>query len=202
VAISRKPPSAHRPSLHLLADFPCFSVYPVVHSFVKYSYHFEYKPPSELFSRVFRSAASTTSINSCTYRPKFQNARKSFVALLLPHLFPVSPLLRYSYKKMGGGGYSEWESTKPQAILEIIPVLGLLHREKFYSFLARFSPRARRCLGVGGMMSMQLSASGSAVRARIHLSGGDTLNLIHCWNQRTWRNAWLGSAVLTGEGQV
>jgi hypothetical protein len=27
---------------------------------------------------------------------------KSFVALLLPALFPVSPLLHYSYKKMGG----------------------------------------------------------------------------------------------------
>jgi hypothetical protein len=32
-------------------------------------------------------------------RPK---SRKSFIALLLPRLFPVSPLLHYSYKKMGG----------------------------------------------------------------------------------------------------
>src|SRR5580658_9007307 len=31
-----------------------------------------------------------------------QKSRKSNAALLLPHLFPVSPLLRYSYKKMGG----------------------------------------------------------------------------------------------------
>src|SRR5580658_7224780 len=40
-----------------------------------------------------------------TYRPDCQKTRKSNAALLLPHLFPVSPLLRYSYKKMGGGGY-------------------------------------------------------------------------------------------------
>jgi hypothetical protein len=34
--------------------------------------------------------------------PFSQNTAKSFVALLLPHVFPVSPLLHYSYKKMGG----------------------------------------------------------------------------------------------------
>jgi len=31
-------------------------------------------------------------------------SRKSNAALLLPHVFAVSPLLRYSYKKIGGGG--------------------------------------------------------------------------------------------------
>jgi hypothetical protein len=33
-----------------------------------------------------------------------KNSAKSFVALLLPALFPVSPLLHYSYEKMGGMG--------------------------------------------------------------------------------------------------
>ena len=33
-----------------------------------------------------------------------QNTRKSNAALLLPHVFAVSPLLRHSYKKIGGGG--------------------------------------------------------------------------------------------------
>jgi hypothetical protein len=32
------------------------------------------------------------------------NHGKSFVALLLPHFVAVSPLLHYSYEKMGGGG--------------------------------------------------------------------------------------------------
>ncbi len=31
-----------------------------------------------------------------------QKTRKSNAALLLPHVLSVSPLLRYSYKKMGG----------------------------------------------------------------------------------------------------
>jgi hypothetical protein len=31
-----------------------------------------------------------------------ENTRKSNVALLLPHLFPVTPLLHHSYKKIGG----------------------------------------------------------------------------------------------------
>ena len=39
-----------------------------------------------------------------TYRQNTQESRKSFVALLLPALFPVSPLLHHSYKKMGVGG--------------------------------------------------------------------------------------------------
>jgi hypothetical protein len=38
-----------------------------------------------------------------TYGPNRPKSRKSFVALLLPHLFPVNPLLHYSYKKMRGG---------------------------------------------------------------------------------------------------
>jgi hypothetical protein len=36
--------------------------------------------------------------------PFAQNTAKSFIALLLPHFFPVSPLLHHSYKKIGGVG--------------------------------------------------------------------------------------------------
>jgi hypothetical protein len=38
----------------------------------------------------------------CDLAGEGKNDAKSFVALLLPHFFPVSPLLHYSYKKMGG----------------------------------------------------------------------------------------------------
>jgi hypothetical protein len=41
-------------------------------------------------------------LDSTSYRSIRQNPPNSFVALLLPHLFPVTPLLHYSYKKMGG----------------------------------------------------------------------------------------------------
>jgi hypothetical protein len=37
---------------------------------------------------------------------------KSFVALLLPALFPVSPLLHYSYKKMGVGDSPRHQADK------------------------------------------------------------------------------------------
>jgi hypothetical protein len=50
----------------------------------------------------FGALASINHLDGITYRRNCQKTRKSFVALLLPHLFPVSPLLRYSYKKMGG----------------------------------------------------------------------------------------------------
>jgi hypothetical protein len=40
-----------------------------------------------------------------TYAPNCKKSRKSNVALLLPLFVPVSPMLRYSYKKIGGGGY-------------------------------------------------------------------------------------------------
>jgi hypothetical protein len=45
-----------------------------------------------------------THLDRITYSQNRAKTRKSFVALLLPHVFAVSPLLRYSYKKMGGGG--------------------------------------------------------------------------------------------------
>ncbi len=53
----------------------------------------------------FSAAAPVTPLNGIAYRRIRQNTRKSNAALLLPHLVAVSPLLRYSYKKMGGGGY-------------------------------------------------------------------------------------------------
>ena len=51
---------------------------------------------SELRGQVQRIQSLTTHSG--------QKTCKSFVALLLPHLFAVSPLLHYSYKKIGGGG--------------------------------------------------------------------------------------------------
>ncbi len=50
------------------------------------------------------AVASINPLDRITYQTNQEKTRKSFVALLLPHLFAVSPLLRYSYKKMGGGG--------------------------------------------------------------------------------------------------
>ncbi len=123
------PPSLPFPHGFTCCKFPqdssCFSIYPVIHIYVNCSYQFEYKPPSAPFSGFFIGRSSASPIDSCTYGPKLQNARKSFVALLLPHLFPVSPLLHYSYKKMGGGGVSEWVSTDSQAMLEVFPNLAL-----------------------------------------------------------------------------
>jgi len=51
-------------------------------------------------------ASHLTSVSPCvamTYRKTRPNSRNSFIAPLLPHLFPVSPVLHYSFKKMGGG---------------------------------------------------------------------------------------------------
>jgi hypothetical protein len=48
--------------------------------------------------------ASVNHLDGTTYRPDRQKTRKSNAALLLPLFVPVSPLLRYSYEKMGGVG--------------------------------------------------------------------------------------------------
>jgi hypothetical protein len=50
----------------------------------------------------FNALAPVNLLDRITYGPNSEKSRKSNAALLLPHLFPVSPLLRYSYKKMGG----------------------------------------------------------------------------------------------------
>ncbi len=52
----------------------------------------------------FRAVAPVTLLGGVTYLQNRPKTCKSFTALLLPHLFPVSPLLHYSYKKMGGRG--------------------------------------------------------------------------------------------------
>jgi hypothetical protein len=52
----------------------------------------------------FIAAAPITQLDRMAYRQECPKSRKSNAALLLPAIFPVSPLLRYSYKKMGGGG--------------------------------------------------------------------------------------------------
>jgi len=49
---------------------------------------------------VSRSNLQVQRNQSLTSHSRFKT-RKSFIALLLPALFPVSPLLHYSYKKMG-----------------------------------------------------------------------------------------------------
>jgi hypothetical protein len=66
----------------------------------------------------FGALAPITPLDRITYRPNLQKNRKSFIALLLPHLFPVSPLLHYSYKKMGVP-YPSAKSTSP--VLEAFP---------------------------------------------------------------------------------
>ena len=50
----------------------------------------------------FSALALVNQVNGGAYRQIQQKTRKSNAALLLPHVSPVSPLLRYSYKKMGG----------------------------------------------------------------------------------------------------
>ena len=49
----------------------------------------------------FSAAAPATSLDGTAYRRIRPKARKSNAALLLPAVSPVTPLLRYSYKKMG-----------------------------------------------------------------------------------------------------
>jgi hypothetical protein len=51
----------------------------------------------------FLGSISASPLDRMTYEfPNWEFSRKSFAALLLPHLLAVSPLLHYSYKKMGG----------------------------------------------------------------------------------------------------
>jgi hypothetical protein len=50
----------------------------------------------------FGALAPINRLDGITHRRNSQKTRKSFIALLLPLFVPVSPLLRYSYKKMGG----------------------------------------------------------------------------------------------------
>jgi hypothetical protein len=87
------------------------------------SYHFEYKRPPARFSDFSRRPASPSPINSGTYSRNFQNTRKSNAALLLTLFVPVSPLLRYSYKKMGGGGYPEIIPSESLGLLEVFKYL-------------------------------------------------------------------------------
>jgi hypothetical protein len=54
----------------------------------------------------FSALKSVNPLDGITYGPNSEKSRKSNAALLLPHLFLVSPLLRYSCKKMGGVGGS------------------------------------------------------------------------------------------------
>jgi hypothetical protein len=49
----------------------------------------------------FGALAPINPLDRITYRPNGRKSRKSNAALLLPHVFPVSPLLHCSYKKMG-----------------------------------------------------------------------------------------------------
>jgi hypothetical protein len=50
----------------------------------------------------FSAVAPLNRLDGITYRRNGQKTHKSNAALLLPLFVPVSPLLRYSYKKMGG----------------------------------------------------------------------------------------------------
>src|SRR5580658_1404083 len=52
----------------------------------------------------FSALAPVNHLDGITYQPNCRETRESNAALLLPHLFPVSPLLHYSYKKIGGWG--------------------------------------------------------------------------------------------------
>jgi hypothetical protein len=83
-----------------------------------------------------------------------RETRKSFVALLLPHFFAVSPLGPHSYKKMGGGG-GDWGVQTGR-----IPALWVgtdtLNREGLVGFLRslprfhkKFSRREKQSLTSG-----------------------------------------------------
>jgi large subunit ribosomal protein L21 len=63
----------------------------------------------------FSALTPVTPFDGITYRQNRQKTRKSFIALLLPHVFAVSPLLRYSYKKMGVGGMPAFVGPFPLA---------------------------------------------------------------------------------------
>ena len=65
---------------------------------------------------VSRSNLQVQRNQSFTPHPRFKT-RKSFIALLLPHFFPVSPLLHHSYKKIGGGGYPHLPASLPPCLL-------------------------------------------------------------------------------------
>jgi hypothetical protein len=54
----------------------------------------------------FSAVASVNHLAGITYPQIRENSRKSNAAILLPHFLPVSPLLHYSYKKMGGAPLS------------------------------------------------------------------------------------------------
>ena len=67
------------------------------------------KPPAPSAPRTLRrdlipSCNPATPLDGIAYRSNRPNSPNSFIALLLPHLFPVSPLLHHSYEKMGVGG--------------------------------------------------------------------------------------------------
>ena len=80
----------------------------MIYILVNRNYQFEYIKAAVLLpglsGRQSRSRKSLSPIVSCTYARNSRNSRKSFIALLLPAVFPVSPLLHHSYKKMGGRG--------------------------------------------------------------------------------------------------
>jgi len=61
---------------------------------------FEYAHPQNRFS----ATGPVNPSDGTTYRKNQANSRDSFIALLLPHLFPVTRLLHHSYKKMGVAG--------------------------------------------------------------------------------------------------
>ncbi len=70
----------------------------------------------------FSALALATHLDGMTYRQNPQISRKLFIALLLPHVVAVSPLLHYSYKKMGGEGvHMLTTSHSPLATAPITP---------------------------------------------------------------------------------
>jgi len=81
-------------------------------------YLFEYSLPAAPLDGPFSMRAFLTATVSWTYTTNSKNSRNSFIALLLPHFFPVSPLLHHSYKKMGGGSGSA-VSDVPTSSLEL-----------------------------------------------------------------------------------
>jgi hypothetical protein len=65
----------------------------------------------------FCALASVTHFDGITYRQNVRETRKSNAALLLPALFPASSLLRYSYRKIGGGGPARRSFSLPSEAL-------------------------------------------------------------------------------------
>ncbi len=95
--------------------------------------------------RNFGALAPVNHLDRNSYPQSRQKSPKSFAALLLPHLFPVTPLLHYSYKKMGGVGVCAF-CIPMVCIGTPLPVGELVHVAPGFSLARFFGSRDRAAL--------------------------------------------------------